>query len=90
MVLFAAFEADVTTKMTVSLAPEPLRSFKNIHLSDFEVTLQGGTSLYDTMENAEPGTIFNQIFSNIKAPKRADWFHDNCGYTCLENALTVK
>ena len=89
IVIFAAFEADVTTKMTVSLAAEPLRSYEDIYLSDYDVTVQSGTSLYDMMQDSDQKHILNRLFTKIQAPKRVDWFEGDCEYACLENALKV-
>ena len=61
IVMFAFFEADLTTQMTIQEQPLPLRSFKEIAASDYEIIIREGTSYIAEWREAKDGSLFDRL-----------------------------
>ena len=66
IVMFAFYGADLTTQMTVQEEPLPLRSFKEIAASDYEIVIREGTSYIAEWREAEKDSLFHRLLQKSR------------------------
>ena len=88
IVIFAYYEADLTTKMTISQQDAPLRSFTDILNTGKKLLVREGTTQLSIARNAKKGTALYNIYQNMDESNYiADAY---CEYACIEAMLKVK
>ena len=88
IVIFAMYEADLTTRMTVKPTDVPLRSFTDVYNSGKKLILRTGTAQVSLLRNANKGTGLNTIYKHIE-----DWQYitdPNCDNECMGEHLRVR
>ena len=90
IVIFATYEADLTTRMTVQESDVPLRSFGDIANSEnhFITTYLGG-AYHVMLSSAEPDTAFGKLYRQIQTDEKKYTFHPDCELSCIGNQLQV-
>ena len=89
LVLFATYEADLTTKMTIQEQALPLRSFEDIYNSeDNKVVVRAQTAQWTMLKKAKEGSAMRRIFEGLGEEQIvAD---PNCKNPCIEAMLRVR
>ena len=86
IVIFATYEADLTTRMTVKTGKGSLRSFLDIASSDYEVIVAEGSSQLEMLQNSRPGHSIHEIYQRLKPGQILDI---TCNHHCKEEMLKV-
>ena len=86
IVIFASYEADLTTRMTVKEKPIQLKSFEDIYMHGNKILVRPGNVQYDFLQRAKPGSSLNKIFDSME-PKQL--LEAGCGKTCLTDKMEV-
>ena len=70
IVVFATYEADLTTRMTVQEQESPFRSFSDIAQSNRHcVVVFAGGSDYQILKGADPNSALGQIYQQVSSDK---------------------
>ena len=87
IVIFATYEADLTTRMTVKQREFPLRSFQDVLEAGKKLIVRTGTSQVSVLRNAKPGSTLNVMYESME-----DWqfiSDPNCDNECMGDNLKV-
>ena len=89
IVIFATYEADLTTRMTVKEQPLALRSFGDIaDALDYQMITRPGTSYYNLLQAAKSDSPLNRIFKTIEGNSKNQLTLD-CDDPCKNRVLHV-
>ena len=89
IVLFASYEADLTTKMTIQEQALPLRSFEDIYNSeDNKVVVRAQTAQWTMLKKAKEGSAMRRIFEGMGEEQIV--VDPNCKNPCIEAMLRVR
>ena len=86
IVIFASYEADLTTRMTIKQKAIPLRNFEDIYNSDKKIVVRQGNVQHDILMNAEEGSSLNKIYMAMDDSQVLDL---DCKSPCLTQAMKV-
>ena len=90
VVLFAYYNADLATYMTVKPNIPPLRSILDVAKSDYIPRTWPSMVLAKRLEMADPGSPFGKLHQKM----RANWHYSDdfqtCYYTCMADLLKVR
>ena len=88
IVIFAVYEADLTTRMTVQDQNIAIRNFEDIANSEHQVIALLGTSSYNLMKFSDDGTPLKRIFQTIQGNPDHELPPD-CKVPCRNKLLNV-
>ena len=86
IVLFASYEADLTTRMTISAHELPLRNFEDVFNAQKRMIVREGTAQLSYLKNAREGTSLNKIYKSMDEDQFAP---NTCKYKCIQAMLEV-
>ena len=84
--IFASYEADLTTRMTVKDKPIQLGSFEDIHNSEHKILVRPGNVQHDFLQKAKPGSSLNKIYKSMEP---SQLLHKDCKNACLFEMMKV-
>ena len=86
--IFAVYEADLTTRMTVQDQNIAIRTFEDIANSEHQVVALLGTSSYNLMKFSDPESPLKRIFATIEGNPDHELPPD-CKVPCRNKLLNV-
>ena len=93
ILIFATYEADLTTRMTVQESATPLRSFSEIAESPdhnmFTYTGIGGF-YYNLLKAAKPGTGLSKVYSQVASNPEKWTTRADCDNACRNQRMIVR
>ena len=89
-VIFATYEADLTTRMTISLEPTIPKSFSDIATSnEYKVMTYAGGSSLQALRNAEDGSALRKIYEQVNSDREEFLFGVTCDDQCRQRKMKV-
>ena len=90
MVLWAYYNADLTTKMTIAPAPRTLRSFNDIGESEYIARTWPKGLYYQMMRDADPDSPLGKTYVTLEKDRRFTDDYMVCSYDCIADLLMVR
>lgn len=87
IVMFATYEADLTTKMTVTQQATPLRSFTDVYNTGKKLLVRKGTAQLAILRGAKEGQPLHKIYSTMDDSNIIT--ESSCEHLCIEDILKV-
>lgn len=89
VVTWAYYNADLTTKMTVSPPPRDIRSFSDIGNSEYIARTWPHGKYYQIMKDALPGSPLGRTYLTLQKARHFTDDYAICSYECIAELLVV-
>ena len=87
IVIFATYTADLTTRMTVGQAANPIKSFKDIYDLGKKLLINRGGAGETFLKNSPDGSYLSLIFNSMQEDQ---FIERSCKNKCIEDKLQVQ
>ena len=89
IVIFAYYNADLTTNMTIAPSPLKINSFEDIANSDFMVRTWPNMLFYNMLATENPDSSRGKVFKKLEENRRFTDGYASCWFKCMANLLVV-
>ena len=87
VLLFAMYEADLTTRMTVQPRDNPLRSFEDIYRSEYQLIVIAASAQAALLKDGKEGSIWRKLRETMGPGHFVSLAE--CHKECMEELLKV-